>query len=216
MSLAEGRKRAQQALLEVASGKDPAAEKQRARTAYSGELFGALVDDFIENHAKRKTRLWADTERLLKREFTNQWEKWPAKDISRRDVTKVLSDIVKRGSPSTANHALVVSGRCSTGLWSKAISNERSPCAGLGMPAQVISRDRILSDGELSRVWKAADEMGYPFGPRSSSHPDRSAAGRGRWPPLVGARHEIHGVDAAERPHQVGPCPRRAGQRGRG
>jgi integrase len=42
---------------------------------------------------------------------------------------------------------------------------ERSPCAGLGMPAQAISRDRILSDGELARVWKAAGEMGYPFGP---------------------------------------------------
>jgi Arm domain-containing DNA-binding protein len=78
MSLAEGRKRAQQALLEVASGKDPAAEKQRARAAYSGELFGALLEDFIENHAKRKTRLWGDTERLLNREFVSHWEKWPA------------------------------------------------------------------------------------------------------------------------------------------
>jgi hypothetical protein len=56
MSLAEARKRAQQARLEVANGKDPAAEKQRARAAYTGELFGALVDDFVEKHAKRKTR----------------------------------------------------------------------------------------------------------------------------------------------------------------
>jgi hypothetical protein len=108
MSLAEARKRAQQALMEVASGKDPAAEKQRARAAYSGELFGALADAFIENHAKRKTRGWAETERLLKREFVSQWDRWPARDVSRRDVSDLLNAIVNRGSPSAANHALAV------------------------------------------------------------------------------------------------------------
>src|SRR5712691_6271736 len=40
MSLAEARKRAQEALLQVADGKDPAAEKQRARAEYGGKLFG--------------------------------------------------------------------------------------------------------------------------------------------------------------------------------
>lgn len=76
----------------------------------------------------------------------------------------MLSAIVNRGSPSTANHALAVLRKMFQ--WGVEQGHlERSPCAGLGMPAQVISRDRILSDGELSRVRKAADEMGYPFGP---------------------------------------------------
>jgi hypothetical protein len=216
MSLAEGRKRAQQALLEVASGKDPAAEKQRARAAYSGGLFGPLVDDFIENHAKRKTRLWADTERLLRREFVSYWEKWPAKDVSRRDVTKVLSAIVNRGSPSTANHALAVVRK----MFNWAVEQghlERSPCVGLGMPAQVISRDRILSDGELARVWKAADEMGYPFGPMIQLL-ILTAQRRGE---VVGLRWWEINTKALEwtlpkRPDQVGPYPRRAAQRGSG
>ena len=45
MSLAEARKRAQEALLQVADGKDPAAEKQRARAEYGGNLF---------EHARRR------------------------------------------------------------------------------------------------------------------------------------------------------------------
>src|SRR5687768_4604733 len=69
MSLAEARKRAQEALLQVADGKDPAAEKQRARAEYGGNLFNTLVVEFIETYAKRKTRGWEETERLLQREF---------------------------------------------------------------------------------------------------------------------------------------------------
>ena len=64
MSLAEARKRAQEALLQVADGKDPAAEKQRARSDYGGNLFSALVDEFIETYAKRKTRGWRETEQV--------------------------------------------------------------------------------------------------------------------------------------------------------
>lgn len=38
-----------------------------------------------------------------------------------------------------------------------------SPCIGLKMPAYK-SRERVLTDDELRRVWIAAEEMGYPFG----------------------------------------------------
>jgi len=38
-----------------------------------------------------------------------------------------------------------------------------SPCIGMKMDTQP-SRDRVLSDDELKRVWKAAETAGYPFG----------------------------------------------------
>lgn len=38
-----------------------------------------------------------------------------------------------------------------------------SPCVGLKMEPQR-SRDRVLSQEELRRVWLAAEEVGYPFG----------------------------------------------------
>jgi integrase len=39
-----------------------------------------------------------------------------------------------------------------------------NPCARLKMPAKKVSRDRVLSDAEILRIWNAARSIGYPFG----------------------------------------------------
>ena len=39
-----------------------------------------------------------------------------------------------------------------------------SPLAGLPLPAKPADRDRVLSDDELVRVYRAAQEMAFPFG----------------------------------------------------
>jgi site-specific recombinase XerD len=154
MSLAEARKRAREALLQVADGKDPAAEKQRARVEYGVKLFGPLVDEFIEIYAKRKTRDWAETERLLKREFVSKWARWPAQTVSRHDVTKALNAIVDRGSPSAANHALAVIRKMFN--WAMEQGHlDSSPCFGVKAPSKLKSRDRVLTEHELARVWQA-------------------------------------------------------------
>ena len=163
MGLAEARKRAQEALLQVASGQDPAAAKQRSRTAYGDRLFGPLARQFIENYAKRKTRGWRETERLLYREFVTPWERWPIDTVSRQDVQKLLQAIVDRGSPSAANHALAVIRK----MFNWAIEQghiDRSPCLGIRAPSKLKSRDRVLTMQELARVWGAAESMGYPYG----------------------------------------------------
>ncbi|WP_060845803.1 tyrosine-type recombinase/integrase [Methylobacterium ajmalii] len=41
---------------------------------------------------------------------------------------------------------------------------EASPAEGLKPPSPEIARDRVLSDVELAAVWRAAGEIGYPFG----------------------------------------------------
>ena len=136
MGLAEARKRAQEALLQVASGQDPAAAKQRSRTAYGDRLFGPLARQFIENYAKRKTRGWRETERLLYREFVTPWERWPIDTVSRQDVQKLLQAIVDRGSPSAANHALAVIRK----MFNWAIEQghiDRSPCLGIRAPSKL-------------------------------------------------------------------------------
>ena len=40
-----------------------------------------------------------------------------------------------------------------------------SPCEGVKAPSAERSRDRVLSDDELRRVWTACDAVGWPFGP---------------------------------------------------
>jgi len=41
---------------------------------------------------------------------------------------------------------------------------DHSPCLGLRSPSKHVSRDRVLTEEELRAVWKAAADMGYPYG----------------------------------------------------
>ena len=121
------------------------------------------MDEFIAKYAKRKTRSWHETERLLTREFARPWKHLLVGQISRRDVIKILDDIVARGSPSAANHAFAAVRK----LFSWCVERdyiEHSPCFGLRAPSKFVRRDRVLSEDELLAIWSAARQMGYPFG----------------------------------------------------
>src|SRR5437764_1383045 len=84
-------------------------------------------------------------------------------DISKKDVTDAIDAIVKRGTPSAANHAFAAA----RGLFNWAVergSIDRSPCEKLGLPTKATSRDRVLSEPEVVAVWNGADAIGFPFG----------------------------------------------------
>ena len=213
MSLADARKRAQEALLQVADGKDPAAEKQRARTEYGGNLFSTLVDEFIETYAKRKTRGWAETDRLLKREFVSLWGSWPIETVSRQDVTKVLNAIVERGSPSAANGALAAVRK----MFNWAIEHghiDRSPCFGIKAPSKLKSRDRVLTDAELVHV-AAAGRWATLRPHRPAPDPDRPNAERGHWHALGGVGPGQGNMDDPTRADQARENARTTAQPGR-
>ena len=42
---------------------------------------------------------------------------------------------------------------------------ETSPCTGIKPPSKETRRDRLLRDDELVRIWRGADQLGWPFGP---------------------------------------------------
>jgi integrase len=42
---------------------------------------------------------------------------------------------------------------------------EHSPCDGVMARSAETPRDRVLDERELRLVWKAADTLGWPFGP---------------------------------------------------
>jgi integrase len=164
LSLAEARARAERALREVSEGRDPAAAKQAARNRYDDQLFTAVADEFVEKHAKRKTRTWRETERILKREFAGSWKHRQIQDISKQDLNRVLDGIVARNAPIAANGALAAVRK----LFNWAIERgyvSTSPCAGTQRPSKAVSRNRVLSHAELAAVWRAACDTPYPFGP---------------------------------------------------
>ena len=69
-----------------------------------------------------------------------------------------------RNAPITANRVLAAIRK----MFNWAVAQDiiaASPCRGVERPAPEQGRDRKLSDDELKLVWKAADALGYPFGP---------------------------------------------------
>lgn len=164
VSLSEARKLANDALRSLSRGVDPGAEKARARRTPDVECFENFVDFFIDTYARPKNRSVGETARLLKREFVGAWGKRPIAEIQRHDVAAVIDRMMRQGKHALANRSLATIRK----LFNWAIERgvlKQSPCSALRAPAKPVKRDRVLSDDELSAVWKATDEIGYPYGP---------------------------------------------------
>jgi integrase len=169
LGLKEARAAALQALASVAAGVDPAAEKTAARAAakaarrQSSGAVERVIDDFIGLYAKPNTRDWRETQRLLK-QFAMAWEGRPLAEIAKADIHRVLDGIVARGAPISANRAFTQLRKMCRWALSRGII-EHSPCEGIQAPSTEKPRDRVLSLEELRLVWRAAEKLGYPYGP---------------------------------------------------
>ena len=170
VDLATARKRAQEALGDVAGGKDPARDKKTARAAARAanaapdDLVENVVDDFVRLYASRKTRDWRETERMLKKDVVTRWRGKRLGDIERQHLAKLLDEIVGRGAPVGANRVFAqVRKMCKWAVERGII--DRNPCDGVSPPSAEFTRERVLSDLELALVWRGAGELGFPFGP---------------------------------------------------
>lgn len=163
LSLKSARQSANDALKLVAQGKDPQARKLVERERYQSTLFPVIVTAFVERYAKPNTRAWNETDRILRREFVSRWTSLRLQDVSKQHVADVLDELVAQSGPSAANHAFAAVRR----LFNWCVERGElsiSPCAGLKPPAPTLSRERVLTDDEIARLWGAATKMGYPFG----------------------------------------------------
>ena len=165
IDLKSARDLASKALVKVAAGVDPAFEKKTEAAARKNDAIEAVVDQFVERYAKANARRsWPETERILNREIVSAWRGRSLSTVTRREVHDLLDAIVDRGSPITANRTLAAFRRlCGWAVDRDLIA--RSPCVGLRPPSTEHSRDRILTDVELRRVWEACGIIDWPFGP---------------------------------------------------
>ena len=172
LDLKAARRAAEEARGAIAKGEDPAAAKTAAREAAKakreaeGDLVENVVSQFIERYAKTKTRDWRETERLLKRDVAERWPGKCLREITKPMVHAMLDAIADRGSPIAANRVLAqLKVMCKWAVGRGIIS--ASPCDGVSAPSSERgrARERVLSDEELRLVWKAADSIGWPFGP---------------------------------------------------
>jgi integrase len=171
LDLGTARERARQALQAVAAGRDPGTEKAEANrramdAAGDHDLLSTQLDRFYERHVKpnNTARTAAEVMRALDKDVRSAWGERRVQDITRRDVIKLLDDIVDRGKPIAANRALAYMRRFFNWLIERSVL-ETSPCDRVKAPASEQDRDRALIDDKLRWLWNATERLGYPFGP---------------------------------------------------
>ena len=171
LDLANARRRAQEALGEVASGKNPAADKKAARQAQKAANSTAdrvkdVAEAFVEKYVKRKVGdSWArEAERLLAKEINPKLGTKRLGEVKKSEIHDLLDGIVDRGAPIVANRTLAVFRRLCNWAVERGVI-DKSPCDKIKAPSAEETRDRVLSDDEIRLAWSAFDSVGHPFGP---------------------------------------------------
>jgi integrase len=171
---------------------DHAAAKLRRRAQTeenAAKSYRSQVRQFIQEHARPKTRRWQETARLLglrypktgdaapeiiKDGLIDRWGERPVGEISADDIHAVVREAVVRGVPGLARRCegqteplgrILFAALSSFFSWCqrhrKVVFN---PCDGVFRPDAAPARDRVLGNDEIVALWRACDEMGEPFG----------------------------------------------------
>ncbi len=158
ISLADARKLAARILLEVVTGKDPAAEKRASRSAGT---FAELAARYVGEHAKLKNKSWKQAEALVTRNLLPRWGKLPATTISKADVKAMMA---RCASLTVANQTLAAASAIFTWAIKEDVGDIKlNPCSHVARNATQ-SRERVLTDAEIAKVWRAFDDAGLVAG----------------------------------------------------
>src|SRR5262245_50583908 len=153
IGIKEARELARDIMYAVAKGEDPQADKRARRSAGT---FAELAQNYLEQHAQRHNKSWRQADALVRRYLLPSWGKLEAKAINRSDVRLTIGRIA---APVLANQVLAAA----SAIFSWAMKQEViavNPCHGIDRNATA-SRERVLSDSELPRVWAAFDNAGF-------------------------------------------------------
>jgi integrase len=153
-SLKDARDEAKEILGKAAKGEDLQAARKRERAA---ETFGELAEEYLERHAKRRKKSWREDQRKLEKDLLPAWRNRKAKDITRREVIRLVEGIVDRGSPVSANRTLaLISKIFNFGIDMEIV--DINPAQRVRPPAKESSRDVVLKEDEIRALWQALEE----------------------------------------------------------
>jgi integrase len=156
-SLAEARKQALEWRDKLDRGADPQGKQAEDDT------FAAVAKAFIRTEGRR-LRSAGQYQRLLDRLVVPVLGKHPIGTIKRSEITAMLDNIAEANGEASAKLALAVVRRVLN--WHAARSDDFTSPVVRGMGPKTNgdgSRERILSDDELRRIWGAGDRP-EPFG----------------------------------------------------
>lgn len=165
VTLADARKLARKAFAQVAEGRDPSTEKRERREGGKADSFRAVAAEYVDRYAKRhkRERSWREDERLIRRELLPWWGARRIGGVSKADMLNLL-DATSDRAPIMANRLLALVRKLFNWCQERGYI-EASPCAGIKAPSKERTRERVLRDDELRKLWPAFEAMEYPFGP---------------------------------------------------
>jgi integrase len=158
IALPQARLLAQETMLAVARGGDPAGDRQAARAgaASTRATFASLHRRYLSEHASRHNKSWRLGEHLVVRWVLPHWAGLSPTTIGRADVRALLGHLGH--APSLANSVL---GAVSA-VFTWAVDQDLLPAnPARGIKRQrTQSRERILAPDEIGKFWKAWDQHG--------------------------------------------------------
>lgn len=155
MSLADARLEWARMTDMARGGIDPDAEKRT-------DTFKAVAEEWLmRDQSKNKTL--REVRRVLDNDVLPYWADKPIADITRRDCIELIDRVTDRGSPIMARRLHSYLHRLFRWAVGRGII-DASAMTDLPRQGTEVSRDRVLDDGELLAVWKATDDIGWPFG----------------------------------------------------
>ena len=163
LTLKQARTKASVWLRDLADGKDPARERKRkAESAEADALakaarktFAQLADDYMELYSKPHKDSWKRDQEILDRDVLPRLGAMPLEEIRKTDIDDVTLPILRRGSPSAANHCFeVIRAILNWGANKGYGGIEYSPMTGMKAPApKGDGRERVLSEEEIRTAW---------------------------------------------------------------
>lgn len=163
LSLDKARREARAILGAVARGGDPVADKRRAEREQRDTLRAVVEEYIVREGAKlRSGERRADT---LRRLILPVLGSRPIDDIKRSEIVRVLDKIADENGPTAADAALTALRRVLN--WFEGRSDDYVSPVRKGMVRTKSgdrSRQRILSDDELRRLWTAIEARPDTFG----------------------------------------------------
>jgi integrase len=141
--------------------------------------FAAAARDFIEQYASKKTRRWRETARLLGLAYPptggeptpirgglcERWSDKPIAEIDGHDIHSLIDETRRSGAPglerrstgpTDARARVMLSCLSKMFGWlvqHRAVS--QNPCKDVHRPEASRARDRVLTDAEIVKFWRA-------------------------------------------------------------
>jgi integrase len=162
MGLAAARAEATMKLDNLDNDIDPAAVQAEEIQQEEPNTVKSVVDEWLKREVS-KTQTKGEVARIMNKEVMPKWKHKLITDIARPDVNRLIDAIMDRKTPILANRTLSILKRFFRWTIDRGYI-QVSPIAGIRPPAKEKTRDRVLTEEELTAIWNAAPELGFPFG----------------------------------------------------